>query len=119
MDRSLWFSDGYGDYIRHFLIAMAAVPEWVPKRSDHVLRSSSLVTKVAYKTKELRYQTFDPQATEVLRLSFSPGSVTAGSQKLTLQTSLDTDGFTVAPLGEDFVVRVRHSSSGDVRVVGE
>ena len=29
-----WFSDGYGDYIRHFLVAMAAVPEWAPARRE-------------------------------------------------------------------------------------
>ena len=119
VDQSLWFSDGYGDYIRHFLIAMAAVPEWAPKRADHLLRSSSLVTTVAYKPGEVRYRTFDKDATEVLRLSFKPGSVTVGAQKLSLRPSLDGDGFTAFPLGEDFVVRVRHSSSGDVRVAAE
>jgi len=25
-----WFSDGYGDYIRHFMEGLAAVPEWAP-----------------------------------------------------------------------------------------
>ncbi len=28
-----WFSDGYGDYIRHFLVALGAVPDWAPPRA--------------------------------------------------------------------------------------
>ncbi len=119
VDRSLWFSDGYGDYIRHFLIAMAALPEFAPKSGDHILRSTSLVTAVAYKPREIRYTTFDPGSTEVLRLSFRPASVTAGTGKLSSRQSLDADGFTVTPVGDDFVVRIRHSASGEVRVAAE
>ena len=29
-DRRFWFSDGYGDYIRHFMAGLGAVPEWAP-----------------------------------------------------------------------------------------
>jgi hypothetical protein len=43
-----WFSDGYADYIRHFLAGMASVPEWSPPGEDHLLRSSSMVGKVSY-----------------------------------------------------------------------
>ncbi|HZU81268.1 MAG TPA: hypothetical protein VE987_00045, partial [Polyangiaceae bacterium] len=43
-----WFSDGYGDYIRHFLLAMGAVPEWAPSDETHLLRSTSIVTHVEY-----------------------------------------------------------------------
>ena len=119
VDQSLWFSDGYGDYIRHFLIAMAAIPEFAPKHADHLLRSSSVVTTVAYKPGELRYRTFHPDAAEVLRLTFRPASITAGTQALSLRSNLDGEGFTVSPLGDDFVVRVRHSSSGEIRVAAQ
>jgi len=30
-----WFSDGYGDYMRHFQRGMASVPEWAPANEDH------------------------------------------------------------------------------------
>ena len=45
LEASHWFSDGYGDYIRHFMVGMGAVPDWAPGE-DHLLRSSSVVTDV-------------------------------------------------------------------------
>ena len=38
-----WFTDGYGDYIRHFMTGMGAVPEWSPANQTHLLRSSSVM----------------------------------------------------------------------------
>jgi hypothetical protein len=29
-EQSFWFSDGYGDYIRHFMAGLSSVPEWAP-----------------------------------------------------------------------------------------
>ena len=72
---SLWFSDGYGDYIRHFMVGLGTVPTWAPSREDHVLRSSSVVTEVAYATQQVRYRTFDSEGEEVLRLSFTPSQI--------------------------------------------
>jgi hypothetical protein len=110
-----WFSDGYGDYIRHFLVAMAAVPEWAPAREDHVLRSSSIVTRVAYGD-VIAYSTFDA-ATDVLRVRARPARIEAGGAVLEERADLgDRDGYTIAPLGADWVVRVRHAAH-DVRVV--
>ena len=39
----IWFSDGYTDYIRHFMEGLAAVPEWAPSGENHLLRSSSII----------------------------------------------------------------------------
>ena len=38
-----WLTDGYGDYIRHFLGAMAAVPELAPSDEGHILCSTSVI----------------------------------------------------------------------------
>lgn len=59
-----WFSDGYGDYIRHFLVAMAAVPDWAPRREDHLLRSTSVVTHIDYSPARVSWTTFDNEASE-------------------------------------------------------
>src|SRR5439155_15579575 len=75
---NFWYSDDYGDYIRQFLASMGSMPEWAPPKEDHLLYSSSVVTKVSYGTHELRYSTFDGDATETLRLAFAPTRVTAG-----------------------------------------
>jgi len=114
-----WFSDGYADYMRHFEWAMGAVPEFAPIGEDHLLRSSSVVQKVRYSARRIDYRTFDPAATEVLRLSFKPSRVTAGGVTLAQQHDSRENGYTVQPLsGGDWIVRIRHTTSGEISLGG-
>jgi hypothetical protein len=115
-----WFDDGYGDYSRNFSWAMGAIPELAPAGEDHLLRSSSVVQKVAYAARSIQYRTFDPAATEVFRLHFKPARITAGDASMPQRSDLNEDGFTVQPLrGGDFAVRVRHAHSGEIKVLGQ
>ena len=112
-----WFSDGYSDYFRHFEWAMGAIPEFAPVGQNHILRSSSVVQKVAYGDRSIEYRTFDPTATEVARLNFRPAHITAGGTALAERNDLQSAGFTLKPLaGGDWVVRIRHTDSGDIRI---
>jgi hypothetical protein len=112
-----WFSDGYGDYIRHFVVAMAAIPEWAPPRENHLLRSTSVVSHVEYAQDRVSWTTFDTDATETLRLLSRPTTVTAGAEELSERETLDEEGYVVQPLASgDTVVRVRHTSAGEVVV---
>jgi hypothetical protein len=114
-----WFSDGYGDYLRSFSWAMAAVPELAPRGQDHLLGSTSVVQAVTYRRRLIQYRTFDPNATETLRLSFRPTVVTADGRALPLLTEPGTEGFTVRALGrDDFFVRIVHASARTVLVAG-
>jgi hypothetical protein len=115
-----WFSDGYSDYIRHFLWGMGAVPDFAPVGENHLLRSSSVVQKVTYGNASVEYRTFDNAATEVLRLNFKPARVTAGGKALPERKDLKEEGFTVRPLpGGDYAVRLRHLESGEVSIMGK
>jgi hypothetical protein len=112
-----WFSDGYGDYIRHFLIAMAAVPEWAPPGESHLLRSTSIVTGVDYSPGHTEWTTFDGGAVETLRLPRRPSGVSAAGAALPERTDIDDDGYVVRPLASgDVVVLVRHAARGPVVV---
>jgi len=51
-----WFSDGYGDYLIHFLDGMASVPAWAPRGEAHVLRTNDVLVDVAYERAALRYR---------------------------------------------------------------
>jgi hypothetical protein len=73
VESSHWFSDGYGDYIRHFMAGMGAVPEWAPPGEDHLVRSSSVVTEVAYRPRAVRYLTFDACRQRCCELASSRG----------------------------------------------
>ena len=70
-----WFSDGYGDYMIHFLDGIAAIPAWAPSSENHLLRSSSVVTAITYAPKEVRYTTFDGTGVEDLRLASAPAKI--------------------------------------------
>ncbi len=110
-----WFDDGYGDYIRNFMWGMGAVPEFAPVGENHLLRSTSVVQKVSYGDRAVTYRTFDPAATEILRLNFKPLRVTAGESRLAERGDLKDEGYTLQALpGGDYVVRVRHVKSKEV-----
>ena len=80
-----WFTDGYFDYVPHFIDGMAAMPELAPADSDHMLRSTSVVQKIVYKPFQVSYQTFDAGGTQKLRLTFQPCQVLADGKPLAQQ----------------------------------
>jgi hypothetical protein len=116
-NEGFWFSDGYGDYIRHFLVAMAAVPEWAPSHENHLLSTTSVVTRIDYAPERIAWRTFDADATETFRLTSRPAKVTIGGAALEERGDLDDEGFVTRPLGTGGVaVRVRHRSAGEMVV---
>ena len=70
-----WFTDGYFDYVPHFIDGMAGLPDLAPTSTDHLLRSSSVVTSVSYRPRHVCYETFDANADELLKLTFQPVEV--------------------------------------------
>jgi hypothetical protein len=64
-----WFSDGYGDYIRHFMAGLGAIPEWVAPDANRLVRSTSVVQSVEATATTLSYTTFDAAGSDVLRLT--------------------------------------------------
>jgi len=114
-----WFSDGYGDYLRSFSWAMAAMPELAPKGRDHLLGSSSVVQSVAYGHRRLTYRTFDADGIDVIRLSYRPRRILAGGDALTLRSDLAGEGYVVQPLGGgDVAIRIRHDRARRIQIDG-
>jgi len=111
-----WFSDGYGDYIRHFMEGMAAIPEWAPAGEDHLLRCSSVVQQIEYNPGNIRFKTFDDSGEAVLRISFQPRAVKAGSKKLTRQSGTQKEGWNWTPLEKSGILRIKYSGSNEVEI---
>lgn len=114
-----WFSDGYGDYMRHFLRGMASVPEWAPSNEDHLLGSASVIRSIRYNDREINYVTFDRGSVEVLRLRRKPATVFAGAAPLALVSDLKRarEGYSVEPATRGgFVVRINHRRSGEITI---
>jgi hypothetical protein len=111
-----WFTDGYGDYVRHFLEGMAAIPEWAPADENHLLRSTSVVQKISYGDKAIEYKTFDEDAMDVLRLTAKPKKITANDKPISERHDLETEGWTWKPLAKGGVLRIKHSSGPNVSI---
>jgi hypothetical protein len=87
-----WLTDGYGDYVRHYLRAMDAVPALTPPDEDHILSSTSVIQQADYEGHlkkfyglnfenvdstrvNLFYRTFDSVGIEKIKLRKKPSAV--------------------------------------------
>ena len=77
----IWLTDGYGDYVRHYLRAMAAQPELAPDDQNHLLRTSSVIQSISY-GKNITYTKFDASSKERLKLAaWTPAHARGGTMK--------------------------------------
>ena len=112
----IWWSDGYGDYIRHFLRAMAANPSLAPAKS-HILKSTSVLKNVEYSAKRIKYQIFDKSSSELIRLASMPKKVIVDGKNLSEVNFLSEDSWIWQPLNIGGVMEIRHSSGNQVEIV--
>lgn len=111
-----WFSDGYGDYIRHFMDALGAVPEWVPADKDHLVRSSSVIQDVDYSLDEITYQTFDDTSREVLRMTFKPSRIMVDGNLIGKATVMGETGWTWEKMKVGGILRIVKVSGKKVTI---
>jgi hypothetical protein len=114
-----WFSDGYGDYMRHFQHGMASMPEWAPADEDHLLGSTSVIRAIRYGESEISYTTFDQRSREVLRLRRPPLAVRVGNTPLPHLKAVgdDRQGYTVEPIApRGCVVRIQHKRAAAITI---
>ncbi len=75
-----WLTDGYGDYVRHYLRAMASFPELAPEDQNHLLRTTSVIQNIEYGANAITYTKFDAVSSERFKLgAWAPKSVTGGT----------------------------------------
>ncbi len=76
----IWLTDGYGDYVRHYLRAMASLPDLAPENQNHLLRSSSVIQRIQYSAGRITYRKFNTRSTETFKLGAgAPVRITGGS----------------------------------------
>lgn len=104
----IWLTDGYGDYVRHYLRAMTAMPELAPADKNRFLGSTSVVTSIKYAPDSIVYSTYD-SATDVLRLKKKPLKVTSDGLELKESGDADSEGFIWKDLSSGGVMQVKHN----------
>jgi hypothetical protein len=78
----IWLTDGYGDYVRHYLRSMAAAPELAPNDQNHLLQTSSVIQSILFARDKITYTKFDAGSTELLKLGAAvPKSIDGGTMR--------------------------------------
>jgi hypothetical protein len=76
----IWLTDGYGDYVRHYLRAMAASPELAPDDQNHLLSTSSTIQSIRYSGQMIVYRKFDRSSVEKFKIGRGqPWKITGSS----------------------------------------
>lgn len=110
----IWLTDGYGDYVRHYLRAMAACPELSPSHKNKLLYSTSVITEVKYSPDYISYKTYDAVANEILRLTDKPVKILSGEINMAEKNDEKEDGWKWISLEEGGVVQIHHSKSNEI-----
>jgi hypothetical protein len=113
----IWLTDGYGDYVRHYLRAMAAMPELAPKGADHLLGTTSTISTMVYDPEKIAYTTYDSAAAEVLRLVSKPAMILVNGSSLEEGEVSTAEGWTWQPLVEGGVLRITHTSGNEIEII--
>jgi hypothetical protein len=112
-----WFTDGYGDYIQHFMEGMAAVPEWAPVNENHLLSSTSIIKKIFYSDSKIKFTTYDNSSTEVFRLTLKPEVVKVNDVKIMEHKNLTQDSWTWEGLDKGGILRIKHTNGSQVEIL--
>ena len=103
---AIWMTDGYGDYVRHYLRSMAAAPQLAPGNGNHMLRTSSIVKKISYQPTEISYTTFDDSSEEIFRLQAKPNGIKLNGKTLK-ETPGSDSGWSWHSLDKGGVLKIR------------
>ena len=131
-----WLTDGYGDYVRHYLRAMAFKPELAPSDKNHLLSTTSIIQLMEYppvigkfwssdvpaeriKNTLINYHTFDQKSIEVIRMTEKPGSVLVNSKLIPETEQPDIEGWIWKPLEKGGILTIRHVNGNRVAVIGK
>jgi hypothetical protein len=102
----IWLTDGYGDYVRHYLRAMSAMPELAPYNEPHLLSSTSVITSIVYSGSSIEYNTFDKESAEIIRLVKKPTKVMLNETELSETESSEPVGWTWTALKEGGILKI-------------
>jgi hypothetical protein len=113
---AIWMTDGYGDYVRHYLRGMAAAPQLAPDNADHLLRTSSIVKKISYNPDGISYTTFDDASRELFRLTRKPTAIQVNGVSLQEVADEASEGWSWQSLSSGGVLKINQSSGNQIEI---
>lgn len=130
----VWLTDGYGDYIRHYLRAMAADPMLAPDNQNHVLWSTSVICQVNYapdinkflvpnvpfnlaKDALIYYETFENESIETIRMTSKPSKVLLNGKEIHENQLQTAEGWHWKLAGKGGVLKVDHKNGNKIIIL--
>lgn len=113
---AIWMTDGYGDYVRHYLRAMAAAPQLAPDNASHLLRTSSIVKNIVYETAGIFYTTFDDSSEEIFRLTKKPNTIKVNGVVLKKAVDNSSEGWIFQSLDKGGVLKIKHTKGNEIEI---
>jgi hypothetical protein len=113
---AIWMTDGYGDYVRHYLRAMAAAPQLAPDNADHLLRTSSVVKKISYQPSKIIYTTFDNSTEEIFRLTSRPKKIFVNKIKLQEVSDEASEGWFWQALPKGGMLKIKQAKGNQIEI---
>jgi hypothetical protein len=114
---AIWMTDGYGDYTRHYLRAMASAPQLAPDNADHLLRSTSIVQKIVYEPQKILYNVYDNRSSEIFRLTEKPDVVKVNGKELPEVSAVTEEGWYWQSLPTGGILKINQSSGSQIEVI--
>jgi hypothetical protein len=125
-----WLTDGYGDYVRHYLRAMAALPELAPPSQEHLLSTTSVIQHIFYQGQmgkyyypmakdtqniRLHYMVYDNAGKEQIRLLKKPSGVLLDDRRATENGR--EEGYEWRALSKGGILTIRRTKAKNVVVL--
>ncbi len=127
----VWMTDGYGDYVRHYLRSMAWMPELAPSDQNHLLSSTSVIQLMEYapninrflvpevpldqvKNTLIHYRTCDIKSVEIFRLTEKPLIILVDNKEISESIENQIEGWCWKPLQNGGVLTIRHSNGNNI-----
>lgn len=134
-NNEIWLTDGYGDYVRHYLWAMAAAPELAPADRNHLLSSTSVVQFIEYATNTnnadnmegqvekakntlIEYRTFNNKSEEMIRMTIKPSCIMVNKKLISETNNWNQEGWSWKPMKIGGILTIRHQTGKRISVVG-
>jgi hypothetical protein len=130
MEDENWLTDGYGDFVRHYLRAMAALPELAPATQEHLLSTTSVIQHIFYQGQlgkyyyamakdtpniRLHYIVYDEGGTEQLRLLKKPSGVLFNDKKGT--EGKEEEGYEWKALSKGGILTIRRTKAKNIVIL--
>ena len=131
----VWLTDGYGDFVKHYIRAMSVEPSLAPSNKDHILSSSSVIQQADYRGQtnkfhvpyvkvddvskvKLFYRTFDASGVELIRMSQKPSQVLLEEKSMVAQEDDKGEGFSWKPLTQGGgVLQITRKNGSNVTIL--